>query len=157
MKKNVKAYVYDGRALKTLFMQLRNVIGITEKRKAQECYNALMGINSKKYSALLGIETTRKGITDICYEIVSNSDDATKYWVIHVFGKIINETGRYFNTLPDYAKGYYKDEFVKKMNSKYFRLIEKHVTDEKTRSHLKCLFKAYLSETVYKQVHETLR
>ena len=130
MKKNVKAYVYDGRALKTLFMQLRNVIGI---------------------------ETTRKGITDICYEIVSNSDDATKYWVIHVFGKIINETGRYFNTLPDYAKGYYKDEFVKKMNSKYFRLIEKHVTDEKTRSHLKCLFKAYLSETVYKQVYETLR
>ena len=43
------------------------------------------------------------------------------------------------------------------MNSKYFRLIEKHITDEKTRSHLKCLFKAYLSETVYKQAHETLR
>ena len=95
MKKNVKAYVYDGRALKTLFMQLRNVIGI---------------------------ETTRKAITNICHEIVSNSDDATKYWVIHVFGKIINETGRYFNTLPNYAKGYYKDEFVKKNELEIFQI-----------------------------------
>ena len=146
MKKNVKAYVYDGRALKTLFMQLKNVIGITNKHKRELVYSALMGI-----------ETTRKGISDICYEIVSNSDKETQYWVIYVFGKIIGETGRYFNTLPDYAKGYYKDEFVKKMDSKYFRLIEKHVTDEKTLSHLRCLYKAYLSETVYRQIHETLR
>ena len=122
MKKNFKQY--DENTLFALFSQLRELI--SEKQNG------------------------RQHIVNVCEEIISNSDESVKYWFINIFSKIINETGMYYNCLPKNVRHYYRDAFIEKLNSKFFKHLEDNINDEKILAHLKCLYAAYLQENVYK-------
>lgn len=122
MKKNFKKYT--NATVTSLFTQLRGLIGTKDNG--------------------------RQDIVDVCEDIVSHGDDNMKYWVVGVFAKIIHETGMYYNCLPKNVRHYYRDAFIEKLNSKFFKHLEDNITDTNALSHFKCLYAAYLQENVYK-------
>ena len=123
MKKNFKHY--NENTIVSLFNQLHGLIGTKDNG--------------------------RQDIVDVCEDIILHTTDETvKYWFINVFSKIIHETGIYYNTLPKNIRHYYRDAFIEKLNSKYFKHLEYNISDEKTLTHLRCLYWAYLQENVYK-------
>lgn len=107
-------------------------------------FNQLRGLISTK-------DNGRQDIVDVCEDIILHTSDETiKYWFINTFSKIIHETGIYYNCLPKDVRHYYRDAFIEKLNSKFFKHLEDNITDEKVLTHLKCLYWAYLQENVYK-------
>ena len=123
MKKNFKHY--NENTLITLFNQLHGLISVKENG--------------------------RQHIVDVCKDIILHTDDeSVKYWFINVFSKIIHETGIYYNCLPKNVRHYYRDAFIEKLNSKFFKHLEDNINDEKILTHLRCLYSAYLQENVYK-------
>ncbi len=122
MKKNFKHYSEN--TISSLFNQLHELIG--EKQNG------------------------RQHIVNVCEEIISNSDESIKYWFVNIFSKIIHETGMYYNCLPKNVRHYYRDAFIEKLNSKFFKHLENNITDTNALSHFKCLYAAYLQENVYK-------
>ena len=123
MKKNFKKYT--NATVTSLFTQLRGLIGTKDNG--------------------------RQDIVDVCEDIMLNTtDESVKYRFINTFSKIIHETGIYYNCLPKNVRHYYRDAFIAKLNSKFFKHLEDNITDEKVLTHLKCLYWAYLQENVYK-------
>jgi len=137
MKKNFKNY--NENTISSLFNQLRGLIGKSEKYKATLLFDSLTGKH-----------TARQYIVDVCEDIILHTEDqSVKYWFVNIFSKIIHETGMYYNCLPKNVRQYYRDAFIEKLNSKYFKHLEDNIKDEKILSHLKCLYWAYLQENVY--------
>lgn len=127
MKTHIKHY--SEKTIKSLFEQLHSLI-------------------SEKPNGL-------QNIVDVCENIVLNADDITQYWFVNIFSKIIHETGIYYNCLPKNVRHYYRDTFIEKINSKFFKHLENNITDINALTHFKCLLNAYLQENIYKNKKQT--
>lgn len=125
-----------------------NIKHYSEKTK-QSLFNQLHSLIPEKHNGL-------QNIVDVCEDIITNGDDNMQYWFINVFSKIISETGIYYNCLPKNVRHYYRDTFIEKINSKFFKHLVDNITDANALSHFKCLYAAYLQENIYKykkQIH----
>lgn len=121
MKTNIKHY--SEKTIKSLFEQLRSSI-------------------SGKHNGL-------QNIVDVCENIVLNADDTTQYWFVNIFSKIIQETGQYYGVLPFEIRPYYRQFFIEKLNSKFFKHLENNITDKNVLTHFKCLYWAYIKCNIY--------
>ena len=93
-----------------------NIKHYSEKTK-QSLFNQLHSLIPEKHNGL-------QNIVDVCEDIITNGDDNMQYWFINVFSKIIHETGIYYNCLPKNVRHYYRDTFIEKINSKFFKHLE---------------------------------
>ena len=105
--------------------------------------------NKKVINLEDGTQLFEPDIVNVCYELLLNATEKEKYYFVRVFNQIITLVSTQFMVLPMYLRDVYKDMYADKLKKMYENAI-KGITNTKLRTHLNCLYSAYVHETVLK-------